>query len=132
MANFRNISEDLAARIANGLGIAMPAKALRRKTATGSGNITGLVYSEKLERNIAGRCIGVLVSDGSDAAAIDKLRTAIAKKGAITRLVAPKLNGITFIRWYNHHRQRVKFAGTPSQLFDAVAVILPPMPQPCW
>ncbi|HNP21816.1 MAG TPA: catalase [Panacibacter sp.] len=123
VANFRNISEDLAARIANGLGIAMPAKAPAAKQPQDLEISPALSIQKNWKETLQGRCIGVLVSDGSDAAAIDKLRTAIAKKGAITRLVAPKLNGITLSDGTTITANG-QLAGTPSQLFDAVAVIL--------
>ena len=123
VASFRNISEDLAARIANGLGIAMPAKAPAAKQPQDLEISPALSIQKNWKETLQGRCIGVLVSDGSDAAAIDKLRTAIAKKGAITRLVAPKLNGITLSDGTTITANG-QLAGTPSQLFDAVAVIL--------
>jgi catalase len=76
-----------------------------------------------MKETLQGRCVGILIADGSDAASISKLQNDVKKAGGSSKLVGPRLNGIVL-----SDKTKVKadgqLAGTPSQLFDAVAVIL--------
>jgi len=123
VANLRNISEDLAARVAKGLGIPLPAKAPTAAPVQDFKPSPALSIQKNMKTSLQGRCVGILIADGSDASAIDKLKKDIAKAGGNCKLVAPKLNGIVL-----SDKSTIKadgqLAGTPSQLFDAVAVIL--------
>ncbi|CAN5693726.1 catalase [soil metagenome] len=123
LANLRNISEDLAARVAKGLGIPVPAKAPAAKPVQDFEISNALSIQKNMKETLAGRCVGILIADGSDAATIDKLQKDIQKAGGTSKLVAPKINGIIL-----SDKTKIKvdgqLAGTPSQLFDAVAVIL--------
>lgn len=123
LANLRNISEDLAARVATGLGIPVPAKAPSAKPVQDFEMSAALSIQKNMKQTLAGRCIGILIADGTDAAAVDKLQKDIKMAGGISKLVAAKLNGIVL-----SDKTKIKadgqLAGTPSQLFDAVAVIL--------
>jgi catalase len=82
-----------------------------------------LSIQKNMKPILQGRCVGILINDGSDAAALAKLQKDISKAGAACKLVAPKINGIVL-----SDKSVVKvdgqLAGTPSQLFDAVAVLL--------
>ncbi|MDP1965687.1 MAG: catalase [Reyranella sp.] len=73
----------------------------------------------KAPATIKGRCMAALVTEGSDAKAVDRLRQALDKEGAKLKLIAPKIgkmaNGLV-------PDQTVE--GGPSVLFDAV-VLLP-------
>ncbi len=123
VANLRNISEDLAARVAKGLGIPLPAKAPTAAPVQDFKPSPALSIQKNMKTILQGRCVGILIADGSDASAIDKLKKDIAKAGGNYKMVAPKLNGIVL-----SDKSTIKadgqLAGTPSQLFDAVAVIL--------
>ena len=123
ISNLRNVSEDLAARVAKGLGIPLPAKAAAAQPVQELKKSPALSIQKNMKETLNGRCVGILIADGSDAAAIDKLKKEIKKSGATCKLVAPKLNGITL-----SDKTKIKadgqLAGTPSQIFDAVAVIL--------
>ncbi len=123
VANLRNTSEDLAARVAKGLGIPLPAKAPTAAPVQDFKPSPALSIQKNMKTSLQGRCVGILIADGSDASAIDKLKKDIAKAGGNCKLVAPKLNGIVL-----SDKSTIKadgqLAGTPSQLFDAVAVIL--------
>lgn len=123
LSNLRNVSEDLAARVAKGLGIPLPAKATAAQPVQELKPSPALSIQKNMMATLNGRCIGILITDGSDAAAIDKLKKEIKKAGATCKLVATKLNGITL-----SNKTKIKadgqLAGTPSQLFDAIAVIL--------
>jgi catalase len=123
LANLRNISEELAARVAKGLGIALPSKSASAKPVQDLKPSAALSIQKNMKETLDGRCVGILIADGSDAAAIEKLKKDIKKAGASFKLVAPKINGITL-----SDKSKIKvdgqLAGTPSQLFDAVAIIL--------
>jgi catalase len=123
LANLRNISDDLAARVAKGLGIKLPAKAAPAQPVQELKPSTALSIQKNMKETLDGRCVGILIADGSDATAIDKLTKEIKKAGAAYKLVAPKINDIIL-----SDKSKIKadgqLAGAPSQLFDAVAVIL--------
>ena len=123
LANMRNISEDLAARVAKGLGIPVPPKAPSAAPVQDFKPSPALSIQKNMKPILQGRCVGILIADGSDAAAINTLQKDIKKAGGTSKLVAPKLNGIVL-----SDKSIIKvdgqLAGTPSQLFDAVAVIL--------
>ena len=123
LSNLRNVSEDLAARVAKGLGIPLPAKAPAAQPVQDLKVSPALSIQKNMKETLDGRCVGILIADGSDAAAIDKLKKEIKKAGGTCKLVAPKVNGITL-----SNKTKIKadgqLAGTPSQIFDAVAVIL--------
>lgn len=123
IANLRNVSEDLAARVANGLGIPVPAKAPSAKPVQDFKPSPALSIQKNMKQILKGRCVGILIADGSDAAAITKLKKDIEKAGGKCKLVAPKLNG-TILNDKSKIKADGQLAGTPSQLFDAVAVIL--------
>ena len=72
---------------------------------------------------IQGRAIGILVSDGSDGAVIKKIRKAATDAGATVKIVAPKVGGARLVNG-SMLAADGQLAGTPSVLFDAVAVIL--------
>ena len=72
---------------------------------------------------IQGRAIGILVSDGSDGAVIKKIRKAATDAGATVKIVAPKVGGAKLADG-SMLAADGQLAGTPSVLFDAVAVIL--------
>ena len=123
VANLRNISEDLAARVAKGLGIPLPPKTPSAAPVQDFKPSPALSIQKNMKVILKGRCVGILIADGSDAAAIAKLKKDITKAGGTCKLVAPKLNGIV-LSDKTIIKADGQLAGTPSHLFDAVAVIL--------
>lgn len=77
----------------------------------------------RMRETLEGRCVGILIDDGSDAAALAALRKAAESAGATVKIVAPKLGGAVLS---NGKKQPAdgQLAGTPSVVFDAVAVLL--------
>jgi catalase len=67
----------------------------------------------------------VLVADGTDAAAVDALRTAVEKAGAVLQVVAPKIGGANG-KGGKKIAADHQLAGGPSIFFDAVAVLVSP------
>jgi len=125
IAQIRNIDEDLARRIADGLGMgalpdaitpAAPVQDLPLSPATG---LIG-----KMKDTLEGRVVGILVDEGSDPASIAALRKAVEDAGARVKVVAPKVN----VKMKGGKVMAVdgQLAGTPSLVFDAVACAITP------
>ena len=76
---------------------------------------------KKAPKTIAGRKIGVLVADGTDADVVASLKRAVEKAGARLQVVAPKIGGA---RGKGGKRIEAdhQLAGGPSVIFDAVVV----------
>ena len=124
VSHLPNIDAGLAEQVAAGLGLkgkikpATPAIAVR----------SGLEKSKPLSivlngpESFAGRKLGALVTDGADAKLIGALRTALEAQGATLEIVAPSVGGVQMsdgkLLKVDH-----KFAGGPSVLFDAVAIL---------
>ncbi|KKB09148.1 catalase [Devosia chinhatensis] len=73
--------------------------------------------------SFAGRKVGILVTDGCDAALVDQLGAALEGEGATFEFIAPKIGGVTASDGtpiIAHHM----IDGGPSVLFDAVAVLI--------
>lgn len=119
-----HIEKDLAKRVAAGLGFdAMPdapaaAAAVKKLPTSPALQIIG-----KMKATLAGRAVGILIADGSDGAAIKKIKKAAIDAGASVKIIAPKV-GSTTLADGTMLAADGQLAGTPSVLFDAVAVIL--------
>ena len=77
----------------------------------------------KMKDTLEGRCVGILVDDGSDLATIKAIRKAVEDAGASVKIVAPKVGGAK-LSGGKKLAADGQLAGTPSALFDAVAVVL--------
>ncbi|MEO6022678.1 MAG: DJ-1/PfpI family protein, partial [Burkholderiales bacterium] len=77
----------------------------------------------KAKDTLAGRAIGILIADGSDAALIATLKQAVVAAGASVKLVAPKVGKVKLSDGSALGADG-QLAGTPSIMFDAVAIIL--------
>jgi catalase len=124
VGHLRNVDGSLAQRVADGLGLAKlppapppaaPVQDLKPSPA--------LRIIDRMKPTLQGRCIGLLVSDGSDAAGIAKLRKAVEKEGATLKIVAPKLT-VTLADGKRLDADG-QLAGTASPQFDAVASMIP-------
>jgi catalase len=67
--------------------------------------------------------MGALITDGVDAGALQALKDVVEKEGAILKLVAPAVGGVTASdgSWIEADE---KLGGGPSVLFDAVALLV--------
>jgi catalase len=124
VGHLRHIDENLASRVAAGLGFdkmpAAPAAAAPVLEMTPS---PALQTIGKMKATLMGRAIGVLIADGSDGVAIRKIRKAATAAGATVKIIAPKVAGAKLADG-SMLAADGQLAGTPSVLFDAVAVIL--------
>ena len=95
MANLRNVDEELAEKVADGLGMELPEKSEPAREP-----IADLTESKALSilknppETFAGRKIGVLVTDGVDQKLFDALEAAAKKEGAMVEVIAPKVGGV--------------------------------------
>jgi len=124
VGHLRHVEEDLAQRVAFGLALAKlpdapataaPVQQLERSPA--------LQLIGKMKSTLEGRAIGILVADGSDVNAIKKIQKAALDAGASVKIIAPKVGGARLADG-SLLAADGQLAGTPSVLFDAVAVIL--------
>ena len=69
-----------------------------------------------------GRKLGILVTDGTDAALLKALKAALAKAGATFEIIAPKVGGAKASdgSWIEADQM---IDGAPSVLYDAVALL---------
>jgi len=124
VANLRNVDEDLASRVAAGLGMTLPDKSEAAVPAR-----TDLLASDALSilkkgpDSFAGRKLGLLVADGSDAALVAGVSTAFADAGARVAVVAP-MAGPCALSDGTEVAPDHALAAAPSVLFDAVAVVV--------
>jgi catalase len=124
VGHLRNIEENLAKRVAAGLAFdkipdapaaASPVKDMALSSA--------LRTIGKAKDTLAGRTIGILAADGSDGALIESVKKAVTGAGAGVKIVAPRVGGVKLADGSMIEADG-QLAGTPSVLFDAVAVIL--------
>lgn len=124
VARLRNIDEDLAKRVVAGLAIKLPPKARAAREPVEMAPSDALSIQKQAKNTFAGRKVGLLFAEGSDKAAIDKLKAEVEKAGGSVFLVAPKVGGIPVKG--GTLKADGQLAGSPSVLFDAVASILMP------
>lgn len=126
VSHLRNIDESLAQRVADGL--ALPALPDPAPTATPVQDMPAAPEVRVIGRNkptLQGRSIGILFDEGSDARVMASLSKAARKAGADVKLVAPEVGGATLSDGAMQAADG-QLAGTPSAVFDAVAVVLSP------
>ncbi len=124
VGHLRHIDPALAERVAKGLGMdelpeapdaAVPPKDMPPSPA--------LRIIDRMRDTLEGRSVGILVDDGSDAKLVKALRKAIEREGATVKVIAPRLGGATLDDGTRLPADG-QLAGTPSVLFDAVALVL--------
>ena len=123
VANLRNVDEELAKRVAGGLGIDLPAKAKAAREPVDMKPSDALSIHKNMKATLEGRKVGILIADGSDGGEIDTVKAAVEKAGGTVMIVAPKVGGAKLADGKMRAADG-QLAGTPSQIFDAVAIIL--------
>ncbi len=124
VSHLLNIDATLAATVADGLGLALPDPAVAARTP-----IADLAPSDKLSivkngpASFKGRKLGIVLSDGADAAIFKALVAAVDAEGAVYEVIAPKIAGATLSDGTTVAAKH-KIDGGPSVLFDAVAVVV--------
>jgi catalase len=124
VAHLRNIDEDLAKRVATGLAFdKMPKAPVTATPVQKMKPSPALQLIGKMKDTLEGRAIGILITNGSDGAVIKKIKKAATDVGATVKIIAPKVGGVQLSDGSLLVADG-QLAGTPSVLFDAVAIIL--------
>ncbi|MFW5470447.1 catalase [Knoellia sp. CPCC 206435] len=122
VANLRNVDESLAARVADGLGMPLPAASEAAAPLVETEPSSALSILANAKETFEGRKLGLLVGDGADAAAVKRLSKAVAKAGGTVEVIAAKVGGATLSDGSLLEAQQA-VAGAPSVLYDTVAVL---------
>jgi catalase len=124
VGHLRHIDEKLAGRTASALGMdKLPAAPITASP------VKDLPLSHKLRTignmkdTLMGRSIAVLISEGSDAEAINLIKKSAKNEGASIKIIAPRIGAIKLADGATMEVDG-QLSGTPSVLFDAVALIL--------
>ena len=123
LGNLQNVDADLAQGVADGLNVKLPAANAAASEPFDMDASPALRIVGKYPDTLEGRAVGILVSDGADGAVVDAVRSAAEGAGASVKIVAPKIGGVT-LKGGKKLKADGQLAGTPSVLFDAVAVVL--------
>lgn len=125
VSHLLNVDRALAQAVASGLGLdTLPEPALAARPTR-----RDLQPSEALSivlngpRRFAGRKLGVLVSDGADAAVLHALADSLAEEGARYEIIAPTVGGVELSDGEKLAAKH-QLDGGPSVLFDAVALLV--------
>lgn len=122
LAQLRNIGQDVANRVADGLGAELPPAIAPAKPVLDL-PVSDALSILKKEPVLAGRCLGILVTDGADGKLVEMLQGAAKESGASTKIIAPKVGGVV-LKGGKHLAADEKIDGAPSVLFDAVALVI--------
>ncbi|MHA0319528.1 catalase [Sphingomonas melonis] len=125
MANLRNVDEDLAQRVADGLAMDLPpasktaAPVLDMAPSPALRIIRGPLEKHTLE----GRTVGILIADGTDSGELKTVQDAVKAAGGTAMTIAPKVGKVPLSDGSTIAADAQLF-GQPSVTVDACAVIL--------
>ncbi|MBY3171939.1 catalase [Rhizobium laguerreae] len=124
VSHLMNIDETLASKVGHALGFkSMPKPAdAAMPTRQDLEPSPALSIVERGPKRFEGRKLGILVSDGTDAAIFKALLAEITEQKAAFEVIAPKIGGVTLSdgNWIEAHQM---IDGGPSVLYDAVALL---------
>jgi catalase len=124
VSHLLNIDEDLAAKVGDALGLKKMPKpadaAVPTRQDLKPSPALGIVG--KGPDRFEGRKLGILVTDGSEAAVLSALTKALAKAGASFEIIAPKVGGAKLSDGTLLEADQM-IDGGPSVLYDAVALL---------
>lgn len=124
VGHLRVINEDLAQRVGKGLALdAMPQTPPTAAPVRDMPMSPALQIIGKMKDTLEGRCVGILINDGSDGDCIEALKAAVMAAGASVKIIAPKVGGATLADG-SKLAGGGQLTGTPSVMFDAVAIVL--------
>jgi catalase len=124
VSHLLNIDDTLADLVGTGLGLQAMPKAADAAVPTRQdlGGSAKLSIVQNGPERFEGRKLGILVSDGADAAVLKALKAALAKEGATFEIIAPKVGGAEASdgSWIEADQM---IEGGPSVLYDAIALL---------
>ena len=120
----RNVADELAQAVADGLGIPLP-KPMPRLIDPPPPEVAASpalsLTSRPGDGSIRGRKIAILLAPGVDASSVTETQAALARAGAVVRLVAARLGAVPAARG-DALEPDATFETLPAVLFDAVVV----------
>jgi catalase len=120
----RNVSDELARAVANGLGIPLP-RAMPRVIDPPRPEVTTSPALSMTARpgdgSIRGRKIAILAASGVDAASVTRAQAALSEAGAVVRVLGARLGGVETVNGEALDPDAT-LETMPSVLFDAVVV----------
>jgi catalase len=124
VAHLLNIDDALASMVGEGLGLKKMPKAADAAMPTRQDiePSPALSIVQKGPQRFEGRKLGILVTDGSEAALLGALKAALKKENATFEIIAPKVTGVEASdgSWIEADQM---IDGGPSVLYDAVALL---------
>jgi catalase len=123
VGHLRHIDMDLAERVAQGLGMTeLPPAPDAAAEVIDMKPSPAVQLIGKMKATLQGRTIGILIDNGTDAAALQALTDAASDAGAMVKTIAP-VRG-TDLSDGTHITADAQLAGSPSVVYDAVALVL--------
>ncbi|MGV8929400.1 MAG: catalase [Brevundimonas sp.] len=123
LGNLQNVDGSLAQRVADGLGVKLPAANEPASPPFDMDESPALRIVGKYPDTLKGRAVAILVTDGADGAVVEAVKAAAEADGATVKIVAPRIGGVT-LKGGKKLKADGQLAGTPSVVFDAVALVL--------
>ena len=125
LANLRNVDEDLATRVADGLAMDLPAASPTAAPVMDMDPSPALrIIRGPLElHTLEGRNVGILIADGSDAGELKSLKDAIKAAGGNAMTIAPKVGKVPLSDGSTIAADAQLF-GQPSVTVEVCAVLL--------
>ena len=120
----RNVDEALAAQVAEGLAMDLPDRATPAREPVDLDLSDALSIQKNWTATLNGRTVGVLFDEGSDKGELERVIKAVESAGGTAFTVAPKVGGLSLKG--GKMKADGQLAGSPSVLFDAVALVLTP------
>lgn len=124
VSHLPNIDEKLADTVAKGLGLRekITPSIAAVKTRKDLKPSKALSIALNPPKTFAGRKVGILVTEGSDANLLAALKKQLDKEGATFEIIAPTVGGVKMSDG-KHLPANEKVGGAPSVLYDAVAIL---------
>ncbi len=123
IANLRNVDEDLAARVAKAMNVDLPQATPAFAPVRDLPESPALRVIGNMKQTLEGRMVGLLIDDGTDADALTAIEAAVGEAGGRCFVIAPKIGGAELSDG-SKRKADGQLAGSPSVLFDAVAIML--------
>jgi catalase len=124
LANLANVDAELVQRVAEGLGIDVPAPsplAIEPQPPEVTESPALSLFARPGDGRIATRTIGILIADGIDGESVLAVHAALTAAGAVPRLVGPRLGAVESSTG-DPLDPDATLETMPSVLFDAVVV----------
>jgi catalase len=123
LANLRNVDEDFALAVADGLGMPLPDPSEAAvPTRTDLPPSDALSILKRGPGTFKGRKLGLLVTPGADGAVVEAVRAAVHEAEGVVDVVAPKIGPVTLSDGSEITPDQA-LVGVTSALFDAVAIV---------